>query len=174
MKWEELKEQQCTIARTLAVVGDRWTLLILRNCFFGMQRFEQFQNNLGLTRHLLSERLKKLVEARILEKVPYQEKPLRYEYHLTTKGKDFYPVLIGLSAWGARWTSDFELPALPRIHRSCGHLMTPEFVCSHCGETIIPFSVVPPKSGNLVDPLEKLEKIAPLERIRVEENEGKA
>ncbi len=86
MKWKELEEEPCSMARTIAVIGDRWTLLILRECFLRTRRFEGFQSALGITRHLLAERLKKLVRQGILRRVPYQESPKRHEYILTQKG----------------------------------------------------------------------------------------
>ena len=88
MKWEEIGEQPCSVARTLSVLGDRWTMLILRNAFMGIRRFDDFQRSLGLTRHVLSERLKRLVEHEILVKVPYVERQERFEYQLTEKGLD--------------------------------------------------------------------------------------
>ena len=90
MKWEALEEEPCSVARTVAVIGDRWTLLILRECFLRVRRFEQFQSSLKITRHLLAERLKKLVRFGVLRRVPYQDSPRRYEYILTQKGLDLY------------------------------------------------------------------------------------
>src|SRR5438093_7366759 len=86
MKWDELEEQPCSLARTVAVIGDRWSLLILRECFLRKRRFEAFQSALGITRHLLAERLKKLVRLGVLRRIPYQESPKRYEYILTQNG----------------------------------------------------------------------------------------
>jgi len=83
MKWDTLDEEPCSLSRTVAVIGDRWTLLILRECFLRVRRFEVFQSSLQITRHLLSERLKKLVRFGILRRVPYSEAPKRYEYILT-------------------------------------------------------------------------------------------
>jgi DNA-binding HxlR family transcriptional regulator len=101
-KWDDLSEDVCPVARALSVIGDRWTLLIVRDCFLGKSRFDQFQESLGITRHLLSDRLKKLVEQGVLEKNPYQSNPVRYDYSLTAKGKDFAPALVGLKDWGKR------------------------------------------------------------------------
>lgn len=84
----------------MSVVGDRWTLLILRDCFLGVARFEDFQKSLGVTRHVLSERLKRLVDAGVIEKKAYSERPPRYEYRLTAKGKDLGPALAALRDWG--------------------------------------------------------------------------
>lgn len=100
MKWDDLGEDWCPVARAMSVIGDRWTLLILRDCFLGKSRFEEFQTSLGITRHLLSDRLKRLVEQGILEKNPYSEHPPRFDYRLTNKGKDLAPVLLGLRLWG--------------------------------------------------------------------------
>ena len=86
MKWDEIGDQPCSVARTLSVLGDRWTMLILRNAFMGIRRFDEFQRSLGVTRHVLSERLKRLVEYGILTKVPYVERQERFEYQLTDKG----------------------------------------------------------------------------------------
>jgi DNA-binding HxlR family transcriptional regulator len=91
MKWDALEEEPCSVARTIGVIGDRWTLLILRECFLRTRRFEGFQSALGITRHLLAERLKKLVRMGILRRIPYQESPKRHEYILTQKGLDLYP-----------------------------------------------------------------------------------
>lgn len=101
-KWDELATDWCPVARAMSVIGDRWTLLIVRDCFLGKTRFEEFQSSLGVTRHLLSARLKRLVECGVLEKNPYSQKPLRHEYRLTEKGRDFAPALIGLKDWGKK------------------------------------------------------------------------
>jgi DNA-binding HxlR family transcriptional regulator len=99
MKWNELENEACPVARGLSVIGDRWTLLILRDCFLGVRRFDRFQEHIGMTRHVLADRLKKLVEADILRKLPYQERPVRYEYRLTHKGKSLFPILMMLISW---------------------------------------------------------------------------
>lgn len=102
MRWSELKEEACPLARGLAVVGDRWTMLILRDCFFGASRFEEFQKSLGMTRHVLSDRLKKLEAEGVLERVAYQQRPLRCEYRLTEAGRALLPVLVTLVDWAQR------------------------------------------------------------------------
>ncbi|MFT3722726.1 MAG: helix-turn-helix domain-containing protein [Hyphomonadaceae bacterium] len=101
-KWDDLSTDWCPVARAMSVIGDRWTLLIVRDCFLGKSRFEEFQKSLGVTRHLLSDRLKRLVETGVLERNPYSLKPLRYDYRLTEKGKDFAPALVGLKDWGKK------------------------------------------------------------------------
>ena len=106
--------QDCSIARALEVVGERWTLLIIRDAFLGLHRFDQFQESLGIARNVLTDRLKRLVEAGILDRVRYSERPERYEYRLTTKGRDLAVTLAGLRQWGDKYLS--ETP--PRIARS--------------------------------------------------------
>jgi DNA-binding HxlR family transcriptional regulator len=105
--------QDCSIARALEVVGERWTLLIIRDAFLGRRRFEQFQESLGIARNVLTARLHRLVEEGILERVRYSERPERYEYRLTPKGRDLGIALAGLRQWGDRYLS--ERP--PRIAR---------------------------------------------------------
>lgn len=102
MKWSELSENWCPVARTLSLVGDRWTLLILRDCFQGLSRFDQFIESSGMTRHILADRLKRLVEAGVLERREYSARPKRYDYVLTDKGRELSPALINLRDWGKK------------------------------------------------------------------------
>ncbi|MFV0476533.1 MAG: winged helix-turn-helix transcriptional regulator [Parahaliea sp.] len=141
MRWTDIDQQVCSVARALSVVGERWTLLILRDAFLGTRRFEQFQHNLGVTRHRLSERLSKLVKQGVLVKVPYQEKPLRHEYRLTRKGLGLYPVLMSLARWGDEWMTDEEGVPLEYVHRGCGHKTNPVLTCGECGEPLRPEGV---------------------------------
>lgn len=104
MKWTDATAENCPIAKSLAIFGDRWTLLIIRNAFLGMTRFEQFQQQLGLTRHVLSERLNRLVESGIFQKQAYVERQQRYEYVLTEKGLALAPILKAMLQWGLEWT----------------------------------------------------------------------
>ncbi len=101
-KWDELATDWCPVARSLSVIGDRWTMLIVRDCFLGKSRFEEFQKSLGITRHVLSDRLKRLVDQGVLERNAYSQRPQRYAYSLTDKGRDFAPALIGLKDWGKK------------------------------------------------------------------------
>jgi DNA-binding HxlR family transcriptional regulator len=101
-KWDELATDWCPVARALSVIGDRWTMLIVRDCFLGKSRFEEFQTSLGVTRHVLSDRLKRLVADGVLERNAYSTRPLRYAYRLSEKGRDFAPALIGLKDWGKK------------------------------------------------------------------------
>ena len=100
MRWNDLNRENCSLSRTLAVIGDRWTLLVLRDAFLRVRRFEDFQSSLGIARRVLTERLKLLVDEGVLKKVAYQERPLRYEYQLTEKGIGLYPALVALVHWG--------------------------------------------------------------------------
>lgn len=143
MRWDDIDKQVCSVARTLSVVGERWTMLILRDAFFGTRRFEQFQHNLGITRHRLSERLAKLVDQGVLVKVPYHERPVRYEYRLTRKGLGLYPVLMSLACWGDEWMDAGEGAPLEWVHQTCGAITTPVLTCSECGEALRPEEVRP-------------------------------
>jgi len=136
MRWQEIGETRCSVARCLSVVGERWTLLILREAFLGTRRFEDFQRHLGVNRHRLADRLRRLVDDDILDRVPYQDRPQRFEYRLTEKGRDLYPVMVSLMRWGDRWMAGPDGPPLELVHRSCGHAITPELVCPECGKAV--------------------------------------
>lgn len=137
MRWEELDREACSVARTLSVVGDRWTLMILRECFLGVRRFEGFEARLGVARHVLANRLKKLADAGVLDKVAYQERPRREEYRLTECGRDLYPVMVTLAQWGDKYMSGDAGPPLLRVHKTCGHVMTGVLKCSECDEPLL-------------------------------------
>ena len=136
MRWQDIGELDCTIARTLSVIGDRWTLLILRDAFLGIRRFEGFAADLGTTRHRLAARLAKLVEHGILERVRYQERPERFEYRLTEKGRDLYPVIVSLTRFGDRWLAGKAGPPVELVHRGCGRRVMPALACPECGEPV--------------------------------------
>ena len=104
-------DQVCSIARTLEVLGERWTLLVIRDVFNGRRRFDQIQENLGVARNVLSNRLARLVDEGILEKRPYQQRPARYEYFLTEKGLDLWPVMISMLDWGDQHLAEDDRPA---------------------------------------------------------------
>jgi DNA-binding HxlR family transcriptional regulator len=143
VRWSEIGDQVCSVARTLSVVGDRWTLLVVRECFLGTRRFDDFQARLGATPHVLADRLRKLVAEGVLERVAYQERPRRHEYRLTEKGRDLYPVVASLARWGDRWASGPAGPPLLLRHRDCGAVTTPVLACSECGEPLDPRRVEP-------------------------------
>ena len=135
MRWADVGDLTCSVARALSVVGDRWTLLVLRDAFLGVRRFEDFQT-VGLTRHRLADRLRKLVAGGVLERVRYQERPPRFEYRLTEKGRDLYPVIVSLVRWGDRWMAGEAGPPVELIHRGCGHVITPVLACPDCAEPV--------------------------------------
>jgi DNA-binding HxlR family transcriptional regulator len=141
VKWDEIDRQTCSIARALSEVGDRWTLLVLREAFLRKRRFGDFVEGTGAARNLVADRLHKLVEAGILERRRYQERPERFEYRLTAKGRDLHPLMLALVRWGDRWLDDGRGRPLEHVHRGCGHVMHAEPVCSACGERLQPRDV---------------------------------
>ena len=126
-----MQDTNCSIEATLKTVGDRWTLLILKNIFRGFKRFETIQQDLGVARNLLSKRLQHLVENQVIERFLYQEKPDRYEYRLTDKGRALSPSLIALMQWGDQWCSIKE-PPVKLIHDNCGSPLTHSVKCNTC------------------------------------------
>lgn len=129
-------DQDCSIARTLELVGERWSLLVIRDVFNGKRRFEQMQDSLGVARNVLSDRLGKLVAAGILERRPYQERPPRFEYFLTAKGLDLWPTMIALLAWGDRHLAGPEGPPMVVMHKRCGGLIDDRRICDRCGSLL--------------------------------------
>jgi DNA-binding HxlR family transcriptional regulator len=126
----------CSIARTVDLVGDWWTPLVLREAYYGARRFEEMQRTLRIGRNVLTQRLRRLVEEGLLDRVPYQVRPTRYEYVLTDKGRDFFPVLAAMTAWGDRWMSGEEGPPVVLRHLTCGEDTHAEVVCARCGEPL--------------------------------------
>ncbi|MDC8760748.1 winged helix-turn-helix transcriptional regulator [Janthinobacterium fluminis] len=135
MNWSEIGDTLCPIARCLAVVGDRWTMLVMRELFFGNQRFDGLQAQTGMSPHLLSTRLKRLEGDGILARAIYHDKPRRYQYCLTDKGRDLYPTLMTLADWGRKWGElDPAQPAVDAVHRHCGQPLQLGLACACCGE----------------------------------------
>lgn len=133
---ESFDPMQCSIARTLEVVGERWSLLILRDVFYGLRRFDDFRRDLGIARNVLTDRLNKLVDQGVLERRLYQEGPRRFEYRLTPKGRDLLPVLLAMMQWGDRWEAEGDEPPVALIHTSCGNATEPVATCAHCREEL--------------------------------------
>jgi len=123
------------MASTLEVIGERWTILIVRDIFLGIRRFDDLQRDLGVARNILQTRLEGLVDHGILVKRPYQERPVRYEYRLTAKGADLWPVLVSLLHWGDRHAIDGEPPVL-LVHRECGGELDDRRRCVACGADV--------------------------------------
>ncbi|MEW2504087.1 helix-turn-helix domain-containing protein [Amycolatopsis sp. NPDC047767] len=136
MKRTSFAQWPCSIARTMDLLGDWWTPLVLRDAFYGVTRFDEFQQALGIARNTLADRLRRLVDEGLLEKVAYQTEPVRYDYVLTDKGKDFFGVLIAMTAWGDRWLAGEAGPPITTHHEKCGHDTHAEVVCAHCGEPL--------------------------------------
>ena len=137
MRWNELATEPCSLARSVAVIGDRWTLMILRDCFLGVRRFEDFQARLGISRTITAARLKGLVDEGVLKKVAYQDNPLRFDYRLTDKGLDLYPVIMAVVSFGDRHYAgqqgqDGAGPPLTHRHKACGCDFHPVMTCSEC------------------------------------------
>src|SRR2546423_9030443 len=132
MKRISLENMQCSIAQTLEVVGEWWTLLVLREVFFGRSRFEEMQDDLGIARNILTDRLNKLVDEEILARHNVARTGARYEYRLTEKGLELFPVLVALMQWGDRWRPLPKGAPSELVHRRCNHKTTPTLVCSHC------------------------------------------
>ncbi len=136
MLGNDYKEINCSIARSLELVGERWTILVLRNVFLGVRRFDEMQRDLGIARNVLAARLDRLVGEGILEKVPYQERPLRHEYRLTDKGLDLWPVIVELLQWGDRYAAPAAGPPVVLRHKGCGGAVGERRICTRCGELL--------------------------------------
>ena len=128
-------DQVCSIARTLERIGDRWTMLVLRDAFMGVRRFDDFQRNLGVARNVLADRLTRLVDEGVFEKRRYQERPERFEYRLTEKGFDLWPVLVTLMQFGDRYYAP-DGPPIVLTHRDCGGEIDAHRICSACGKRL--------------------------------------
>jgi len=136
MKRTSFADWPCSIARTMELLGDWWTPLVLREAFYGVRRFDAFQKSLGIGRNILTQRLRRLVGEGLLERRRYQDRPARYEYRLTDKGRDFYPVLAAIVRWGDRWLAEGKGPPVLLRHRSCGQVTQAEVVCAECKQPL--------------------------------------
>lgn len=137
----DLSDFECSVARTLDLVGDKWTLLVIRDAFYGVRRFEDFTRDLGIARNVLTDRLGRLVEAEILEKQQYEQRPPRHEYRLTRKGRELFGVLLTLMHWGDTWAPADEGPPVDLIHHDCGEATHAVASCARCGGALAPFNV---------------------------------
>ncbi len=133
--------QVCSIARALEVLGERWTLLVLRESFLRVRRFEDFQRNLGVARNVLTDRLGRLVDEGILRREPYQDRPARFEYRLTDKGLELWPIMMTLMQWGDRHYAESDGPPVVIRHRDCGGEVTTHLLCAKCGAELGPRDV---------------------------------
>ena len=131
----------CSIARSLDIVGEWWTPLILRDVFTGLRRFEEIQADLGIARNILSDRLSTLVDRGVLEKQRYQEAPDRYEYRLTEMGRELSPILVALMRWGDHYLAGEAGPPTLLVHKTCGHELRQGFYCASCRQTFSPADI---------------------------------
>ena len=129
-------DQNCSMAAALELIGERWTLLVIRDVLAGNRRFEQMQQSLGVARNVLSGRLQRLVDEDILERRPYSKRPQRHEYFLTEKGLDLWPVLVALIGWGDRHLAGPDGPPILIIHKGCGGRVDDRRICERCGKPL--------------------------------------
>ena len=141
MEQKPLRFDACSVERTLAVVGDYWTFLILRECFFGVRRFDTFVANIGIATNILSLRLRQLTEHGILQRERDPQDGRSHEYRLTEKGLALYPLTLALIRWGDEWMDDGAGPPLQLVHRDCGNSFKPTMCCSACGKPVDAHSV---------------------------------
>jgi DNA-binding HxlR family transcriptional regulator len=136
MRRVSFAEVACPIAQSLEVIGEWWTLLIIRDAFFGVTRFDEFQENLGIARNILASRLDTLVAAGVMERQCYDEARERYDYVLTEKGRALWPVIVTLRQWGDEWMLGEGNEVSLLRHNGCGEMTTGVLVCDHCGEPL--------------------------------------
>jgi DNA-binding HxlR family transcriptional regulator len=138
-KWGEVADTLCPVARSTAIIGDRWTMLIIRELFAGCARFDEIQAQTGTTAQMLAARLKRLEAEGLIERHVYSRRPLRHEYLLTRMGREFYPIILALRAWGETWCKGAdELLAVRTTHRKCGTEVGLDGLCPTCHEIVPP------------------------------------
>ncbi|TDO47922.1 HxlR family transcriptional regulator [Kribbella sp. VKM Ac-2527] len=143
----------CSLAQSLELIGDWWTPLVLRDLYLGLDRFDQFVTDLGISRNLLTDRLSTLIEGGLVERTPYQQNPVRYAYSLTEAGREFVPILMAITAWGDRWATPEGGPPIRFTHDTCGNVTTPTVCCSECGDPLTTGEVTPtPGPGGRIAP----------------------
>lgn len=149
MERKSFADVHCSVAQCLEVVGEWWTMLIVRDAFLGVTRFDEFQHRLGISRNILNHRLNSLADHGVLEKSLYSERPSRYEYRLTPKGRDLWPVLAAMRQWGDKHAAP-DGPPVVTVHAACGHVTEAVMTCSSCGERLTSHDVrVIPGPGDL-------------------------
>lgn len=136
MERTSFAQMQCCLARGLEIIGDWWSPLIVRDLYLGVRRFDDLVEDLGISRNLLTRRLKFLVKKGVVERRAYRRAPIRYEYRLTETGRDLVPAVLALTAWGERWARPKEGSPVLFRHQSCGRVFQPLVSCSACGGPI--------------------------------------
>jgi DNA-binding HxlR family transcriptional regulator len=143
MRNTSFAQMHCSLARSLEVMGDWWSPLVLRDLYLGLDRFDQLVTDLGISRNLLTDRLATLVDAGLVQREAYQDRPVRYAYNLTEAGRELVPVLLALTAWGDRWATPEDGPPIRFRHDTCGRMTTPTVCCSECGDPLSTSTVTP-------------------------------
>ncbi|HEV2503473.1 MAG TPA: helix-turn-helix domain-containing protein [Mesorhizobium sp.] len=136
MKKVSFGEMRCSLARSLEIIGDWWSPLIIRDIYLGLVRFDDIALNLGISRNLLTLRLRHLVDGGALRRTAYQERPVRFDYQLTEAGEELVPIILALTAWGDRWAQPAEGQPIRFLHKTCGCTLTPKIACSACGDEV--------------------------------------
>jgi DNA-binding HxlR family transcriptional regulator len=136
MRSSELVKMTCTVARSVDVIGDPWTMMIIKELFLGQRRFDDIQTYTGISPHLLSVRMKKLEKHGIVQRRAYRQRPERYEYLLTGKGIDLWTILIAFKDWSAKWGEWPTGEPLTIRHKACNHVTPLKVVCSYCNEPL--------------------------------------
>jgi DNA-binding HxlR family transcriptional regulator len=152
MKWNDLHNEACPVARGLSVIGDRWMMLVIRECFFGIRRFDRMQERLGITRHVLADRLRKLEADGVLRREAYQERPIRHEYRLTDKGKALYPVLVTLIDWANTNVPAEGGSSVSLLSRETGEPIEPKLIDVRTGNKITLQTVRAVANEKMIDP----------------------
>jgi len=170
MQRSSFSNMPCSIAKTLDIIGEWWTLLILRDVFYGVRRFETLRSHLGISRKVLTNRLQRLIDEEILKKELYQTSPSRYEYRLTHKGLDLLPVLLSIMKWGDQWAAEDKMPPVIFTHKDCGKETTPQLTCSCCGGELNAHNISPKLGpGAPVEEIEKLREASVNKKLFIEE-----
>jgi len=148
MRRRSFEDMSCSVAQFLEVAGEWWSMLLVRDAFLGVTRFDEFQKRLDISRNVLAQRLEHLVSHGVLERSAYQDNPPRYDYRLTDKGRALWPVLVAMRQWGDDWAAP-DGPPVVMSHKACGHPTHAVMVCDHCGDRLAPGRVtVSPGPGD--------------------------
>ena len=170
MQRSSFSDMPCSVAKTLDIIGEWWTLLILRDVFYGVRRFEALRSHLEISRKVLTSRLERLTDEEILKKILYQERPNCYEYQLTRKGRELLPVLLTIMNWGDQWMSEPDKTPVIFVHKECGKETTPKLVCSCCGGELTAHNIYPKAGpGAPSEEIERLRKVSINPKLFMEE-----